>query len=294
MDLYAFIDEQEGCPASSAASSWLRECSRRLDLHPALEVHASLGERSESPSFRVTASRSGDHEYRSPDIAAWTGAGIQTATGWRVDLTSHDYDIQVDLVGGRVLFGLRLGGSWVDRRRKPVYHPASLNPTVAFAMLRMCGAHPDDVFLDPACGGGTLLAERAAVAPARALLGGDIWPRALDYARRNLAAAEAPAMLVRWDAGKLPLRTGSVDQVASNLPFGHRVGRGPTVRDFYRRLIPELTRVLRSGARAALLTSRRRWLNLAIRDSIGCRRERSLRIVLGGKEAFVYVLSRES
>jgi 23S rRNA G2445 N2-methylase RlmL len=161
-------------------------------------------------------------------------------------------------------------------------------------MIQMCGTDPQDVFLDPACGGGTLLAERAALAPARAIIGGDIWPQALECSRRNLDADATPALLVRWDARELPLCSGTVDRAASNLPFGHRIGRGRSVRPFYRRLMPEMLRVLRVGGLAALLTSRRRWMRLVIDDNPNCRRERMLRIVLGGKETFIFVVRRTS
>ena len=80
--------------------------------------------------------------------------------------------------------------------------------------------------------------------------------------------------------------------VASNLPFGHRVGHGPVVRSFYRRLLPELARVLRPGGRAALLTSRRRWLGRFLPDNPKLHPDRRLRLILGGKEAYIFLLSR--
>jgi len=292
MQVYAFIGEHLGCPPDSAAQSWLQHIARGLDLRPALNWHAALHAPVQQPSFRITAARSGRHEYTSPEIAAWVGSAIQAETSWTVDLERCHYDIEVELVDARALFGLRLGERWKDRRKKPVYHPTSLNPTVAYAMISLLGCGPTEVFLDPACGGGTLLTERAAFGPARLLLGGDIWARALGYAAQTLAAANVQASLLRWDAGHLAIRPASVDRVAANLPFGYRTGRGPTVRSFYRRLLPELVRVLRPGGRAALLTSRRRWLSLAISDSPQLQRDRSLRILLGGKEAFIFLLSR--
>jgi 23S rRNA G2445 N2-methylase RlmL len=294
MNVHAFIAEHHGCPSDAAASEWLTDRARQLDLAPAITASAHLREPPEKPSFRISATRTGEHDFSSLDVATWTGAAVEVSTGWRVDLERHDYDIEVELVGDRVLFGLRLGERWMQRRRKQAYHPASLNPTVAYAMIQMCGTDPQDVFLDPACGGGTLLAERAALAPARAIIGGDIWPQALECSRRNLDADATPALLVRWDARELPLCSGTVDRAASNLPFGHRIGRGRSVRPFYRRLMPEMLRVLRVGGLAALLTSRRRWMRLVIDDNPNCRRERMLRIVLGGKETFIFVVRRTS
>jgi 23S rRNA G2445 N2-methylase RlmL len=292
LGLQAFIAEHHGCPADAGASAWLHDRAREIAFEPALAAHASLREAPGQPSFRVTAARSGEHAFTSVDAAAWAGAGVQALTEWSVDLEHWHYHIEVEIAGDRALFGLRLGESWAERRRKPAHHPASLNPTVAYAMIQMCGTQSDDVFLDPACGGGTLLEERAALAPAEAIIGGDIWPPALEYARRNLRASGTEALLVRWDARELPLCSESVARAGSNLPFGHRVGHGPIVRSLYRRLVPEVVRVLVVGGRAALLTSRRRWLRLVIGDNPKCHCERTLRIVLGGKEAFIFVVRR--
>ena len=292
MYLYAFIAEHTGCPPDRSAQLWFEDAARTLDLSPALAHHAALHGPTENPSFRITAARSGHHQYTSPEIAAWVGSGVQAQTSWPVDLEGYDYDIEAELVGDRALFGLRLSARWKDRRPKPVYHPASLNPTVAYAMVSLLGLDPADVFLDPACGGGTLLLERAALAPSRLILGGDIWPTSLDYATQTLAAAGVRASLARWDARHLPLAPASIDRVASNLPFGHRISHGPIVRNFYRRLLPELARVLRPGGRAALLTSRRRWLGRALADDPDLRPDRRMRIILGGKEAYIFLLSR--
>jgi tRNA (guanine6-N2)-methyltransferase len=289
MNIFAFVAEHKGFPRERSARVCFERAGRELRLDPALSRHAGLSAAPDSPSFRITATRCGEHAYISQEIAAWVGTGVQAQTGWGVDLESYDYEIEVELVEDRALFGLHLGPAWRERRAKAVYHPASLNPTVAYAMIRLVGLRDEDVFLDPACGGGTLLAERAALGPARLIVGGDIWPRALEYAQRNLDAAGVRAHLIRWDAGRLSLRDSSVDCTVCNLPFGHRVGRGAVVRSFYHRLLPELARVLRPGGRAALLSSRHRWLGQALADSRGLRQQRRLRIVLGGKQAFIVV-----
>ena len=294
MNVFAYIAEQPGIPADESARAVLEEAARRLDLAPALSKAATLAPFPPSPSFRITAARSGKHEYTSQDVAAWTGAGVQSQTGWRVDLTGYDYEIEVEVVGANALFGLHLGPPWQQRRRKAVHHPASLNPTVAYGMLALMGVGPHDTFLDPVCGGGTLLTERAALGPARLIVGGDLWERAIEYARQNLEAAGAAASLVRWDAGQLPLRTGCIDRAAANLPFGHRIGRGPVVRSFYRRLLPELSRVLRPGGQAVLLTSRRVWLTRALADVRELRRVALRRIILGGKQTYIFLVSRQA
>lgn len=38
--------------------------------------------------------------------------------------------------------------------------------------------------------------------------------------------------MVQWDAGLLPLRTGSIDRVISDMPFGNRCGNGLALLHF--------------------------------------------------------------
>ncbi len=73
MNVYAFIAERKGCPPEAAAEGWLRDFAGQLDLSPALSRHAALHGRPAEPSFRITAVRSGEHEYTSQQVAAWAG-----------------------------------------------------------------------------------------------------------------------------------------------------------------------------------------------------------------------------
>ena len=82
---------------------------------------------------------------------------------------------------------------------------------------------------------------------------------ALSAARAN--AAERPrANLVRWDARALPLGDGSVDCVVSNLPFGKQLSSPAETPALYAGVARELSRILKRGGRAVLLTSEPRLL----------------------------------
>ncbi|PZS02444.1 MAG: hypothetical protein DLM69_04080, partial [Candidatus Chloroheliales bacterium] len=66
--------------------------------------------------------------------------------------------------------------------------PGALNATVAYAMVKLTKPRPDDVFLNLACGSGSLLIERLATVRARLAIGCDIDRAALNHAAANLAA----------------------------------------------------------------------------------------------------------
>jgi len=141
--------------------------------------------------------------------------------------------------------------------------PASLNATVAAAMVRLLAPPGGDVFLDPLCGAGTLLHERVLALPAPALLlGGDIEPRAV--ARATISLAGTPARLAVWDATALPLDAAAADVIACNPPYGRRTGSHEANRALYPRLLAELHRVVRSGGRGAIVTAEKTLLERSL------------------------------
>jgi 23S rRNA G2445 N2-methylase RlmL len=103
--------------------------------------------------------------------------------------------------------------------------PAASHPTIAAALARVAGVRDDDVVWDPFAGSGAELVERALLGPYRALVGGDVDPRALDAARANLAAAGLTAHLEQRDV--LAPAPEGVTLVITNPPMGRRAARSP-------------------------------------------------------------------
>jgi putative N6-adenine-specific DNA methylase len=149
---------------------------------------------------------------------------------------------------------------------------APLRENLAAGILMLAGWQPGEVLLDPMCGGGTFLVEAGAIARGRApgarrafafeklslfdapawqsvkrtlaqeeraprLHGSDIDPKALNAARRNLAAAgvERWATLERIDVLEraAPAPTGVM---VMNPPYGERMGSPEELARFYPKL----------------------------------------------------------
>lgn len=209
-------------------------------------------------TFRVVARKSGNHAFRRVDAQRAVAGAIGTRLP-HLRLVEEEADIEfwLTLIGDVGLVGLRLSG---PKMRQSSSHgfasvPASLKPTVARAMVRLSGPRADDVVLDPFCGAGTLLIERALAADFAALHGGDRDPGAVGKARANAKAAAVPMEIELWDTLSLPLPDASVDVVLTNPPFGKKVKIGGDPDAFYARLIAQLRRVLRPGGRLVLITS---------------------------------------
>jgi SAM-dependent methyltransferase len=148
--------------------------------------------------------------------------------------------------------------------------PGALNAAIASIMASLTQPAPTDVYVNLACGSGTLLIERARLGPAARLLGCDVAPDALECAGRNLAAAALPAAqgpapeLVDWDATALPLDAASVDALTVDLPFGQLVGSHADNATLYPALLTEAARVARPGARLVAITQQVRLFERSV------------------------------
>jgi tRNA (guanine6-N2)-methyltransferase len=143
--------------------------------------------------------------------------------------------------------------------------PGALNACVASVMAGLTRPSQLDVYLNLACGSGTLLVERAALGPTGRLIGCDTDPEALACAERNVAAAGLSGIeLTSWDATALPLDDGSVDALAVDLPFGQLVGSHTENVALYPRLLAEAARVARSGARLVAISHQTRLFERSV------------------------------
>lgn len=169
--------------------------------------------------------------------------------------------------------------------------PGALNATVAHAMVALAGPTPSERFLNAACGSGTLMIERLAMGPARAVLGCDVdWP-ALECARANLRASghTRQASLLTADATRLPFPDRAFETIVADLPFGMLVGSGARNEELYPGFVAEASRVAAPGAVLVVITTARRLFETAM-DDVRDRwtLEKALPIKLSFQKGYLY------
>ncbi|MFH1085445.1 MAG: methyltransferase domain-containing protein, partial [Chloroflexota bacterium] len=152
-------------------------------------------------------------------------------------------------------------------------------------------SQPDagDILLDPFCGAGTILIERALMARYRLLLGGDLDAEALGAAVENIGPRHKPRQLLRWDAQHLPLEARSVNVVVTNLPFGVQIGDPALVRALYPAAVAEMERVLAPAGRLVLLTGEEEQLQSALARHASLTVDKRHRLDLLGQPASIVV-----
>jgi len=268
-DLYYHLGAM---PLSGAVADLeaLQSQVRDLPLDPALALHRQLAPRREHKrtSFRVVvqARDAAWRHYRRVEIQKAVIAGVgRRFPRWRAVEEDADLEFWAQQADRTLVLGLRLSDRHLRHRSYKAAHlPGSLRPTIAHALVFLSGVQEGQVFLDPTCGTGTLLLERARTGRHHLLLGGDLDRAALIAAAANFGPRHRPRGLLHWDASRLPLGDACVDRVAANLPWGGRHGSARTNPSLYTAVLAETARVLRPGGRAVFLTSEGRLLRDAL------------------------------
>src|SRR5262245_23882274 len=214
------------------------------------------------PTYRLVTQMGGTHGYRRVDAGkalAQGLAGIFPAS-WKPADENAAVEVWLTIRGRTAVCGLRLSDKTMRHRPYKVEHqPASLRPTIAAAMVRLAGAGPGDVVLDPMCGAGTILAEQIELSKLRKAGRVETWGGDRDMNMLRAAASNlhrvGPAMLAHWDATRLPLACESVDRVVSNPPFGKQLASEEEIGPLYRAAVRECNRVLKMAGRAVFLVS---------------------------------------
>ncbi|WP_169713621.1 methyltransferase domain-containing protein [Paludifilum halophilum] len=240
-------------------------------------------------SYVVHASRRGKHTYSRFEAAEAAMRGIaRRYPGWiRGNADHHTLAFRLDLQGEDAVFSLRLTDASFRFRGRRSFTPAALRPTIAHALVWCSSPQETDTFVDPCCGSGTILQERM-VYPFSEIRGGDLSEKAIQSARANL---KDDHVVQRWNAGQLPLDSGYVDQFVSNLPFGRQIGNRADLGDRYREWVREMSRVLKPGGNAILLTEEGDLLSRAADQcSLHCRERMRLR--LKGLRPAIYQLQK--
>ena len=201
----------------------------------------------------------------------------------------------------------------------------TLRPALALALLRMAsnahdlagsrqpaGASRDDtgadvtqrgaagILLDPMCGCGTICAQaqcRAAGARSNSMfsIAADIDGHAVALAAHNLRARPRCDVL-QCDARRLPLRSGCIDAIVTDMPFGKRMGDGSMNRELYPAVVREVARCLSdAGGVAVMLSASRRGaiLRNACKAVPGLRWVRGNMLQMGGLQALAAAVAKK-
>ena len=175
----------------------------------------------------------------------------------KVDLQNPQEEFRVIVSGSRCYLGRVLWrsdpGRFAGRRPgdRPFFHPGVMMPRMVRALLNISCVRRNETILDPFCGTGGMIMEALLLGISG--VGSDIDPKMVLGSRMN--ARDAAVLLA--DGRELPFRDESFDAVVTDLPYGQSVAiRARSLDSLYHAALGEITRVLRPGRRAVLVTHR--------------------------------------
>jgi 23S rRNA G2445 N2-methylase RlmL len=273
----------------------LHSATLHADLDAALIAWQRAHHGRQPKTWRVVSQMNGSYDFRRVDAGEAVTSALRRRIPRGMYLVDDDADLEfwLWLGGGVALVGVRLSDATMRHRHYKREHlPASLRPTVAAAMGWLARPTPQDVVLDPFCGAGTLLIERALLTEYNELLGGDIREEAVAMARRNARNASIDAHIRIWDARSLPLDQASVTRILTNLPFGKQIGSREQNKSLYAAVLREFGRILSSDGILVSLTSEDRLWDTLLREQ-GWRTIRKTVLVILGQPASIFVAGRE-
>lgn len=178
----------------------------------------------ESFAVRLRSIQGGEMRHGSSKLEGKLGKFIlDSAKGLRVDLNNPDHLFLGVVLGHRFIFGPvvgEVGGKGFAARlprKKPFYHPSSLQPKLARCMVNLSRASKGRLVLDPFCGTGTILIEAGLMGIEA--MGIDLQRRMVQGAEKNIAYYDVEGIhLIRADSLSPPVK--EIDFVATDPPYG--------------------------------------------------------------------------
>ena len=262
----------------------------RIDFQPYFDICRRVGIRlRKRVTFCVRSRMIGMRNFRRADLQRGVERAFM-AYGWRAIQENPALEIWVEADEARVTISIKLSSSEMARRNyKRANFSTSLRPTVAYSLVQLSDPQPEDIFVDPMCGDGTILIERAYSGRFRYLLGGDISLEAVEAAQTNIGRKYQPRQLFHWDTRTLPLDRRSVDKIVCSLPSGRKGADKSEISELYWELLTECERALKPTGRMVLLTTQRFALDSLLKAQPAFTTKQRFRIDLRARNPWVYV-----
>ncbi|KAF9097407.1 THUMP domain-containing protein 3 [Mortierella sp. AD031] len=236
----------------------------------------------------------------------------------RIEQGQQQGKVGVDFVTMQVGMTLPLALSSCPYRFRPLDGRTSLRIEIAYTILALADPQPGEVVVDTCSGVGTIPIVGAVHYPGSLFTGFEILPfnveraaqnaigmmdkghreertrsRAVVEATNNVRSYSRPSLLL-GDARAVCWRSGSVDLIVSDLPWGKRENSHVYNCKLYPRLIREIIRLLRVNGRAVLITGERKLLQRQLdapfaKPYLRCLHKREITI---GYKVMVFALLR--
>ncbi|WP_186430170.1 methyltransferase [Clostridium sp. BSD9I1] len=219
---------------------------------------------------------------------------LDETSGGNLKNSPSSYEVEIRVVEKNNLCSVfiklyTLKDNRFDYREKAL--PTSINPATAAIAMKSIEKwlRPNAKVIDPFCGVGTMLIERAKLKEYQSLTGVDIFKTGITYAEVNSSLANAKIKLVAEDILEFSPEE-LFDEMISNMPFESKSGAGGLNKKLYSEFVNRIPSLVRPGGMAFLYTVEK---NLLKENLIGNEKFKiidTIKIESGGLTPNVFVI----
>ncbi|KAL0090954.1 putative RNA methylase family UPF0020-domain-containing protein [Phycomyces blakesleeanus] len=274
-----------------------------------------------APTFRATFHKGQlKNSAQSQKLAGYIGfAFSQRHPDWKVKLTEYDQEVvalwfrstekaMLERLAscadhgedGHIVLLLGLTIPIKDPKYRNRVHVGrtSLNPCIAYCLARLADPKPGQVILDMCCGTGTIPLEGASKYPSTMWIGSEVNLRTLCVkAKGNLEHSGVNNVdLMVGDGRCLALRSGCIDTVVCDWPWGLREGSYSAIQKLYPKFIKQIGRVLPTHGKALIVTQGQKLFNRVLAYSWSkdmWTTDSIIPIGIGGYDVYLYILIKK-
>jgi tRNA (guanine10-N2)-dimethyltransferase len=177
--------------------------------------------------------------------------------GMKIDLTKPENIVRVYITKKTCYIGLlkfrQEKKQFRDRlpNKRPFFMPVVMLPKLSRAIVNLASLR-SGLLLDPMCGTGSFLIEAGFMG--LEICGMDYYRDIVEGCRRNLEFFNLDGEVLEGDAREMPFRNRTFDAVVTDYPY-FKATRSGTEEELYSKSLEEISRVLKIGGRAIVVTN---------------------------------------
>ena len=291
--LFLVVKHFPNMTRSRGSLTTIRNSLTRLNIKEVLACCRQVGinMRKRVP-FRVISRMSGFRNFQKRDLQQIVERSL-IDRGWYLTHSTSDLDVWVEVHGQDGYINIKLSKvEMAQRSDKQKRLPQSIKPTLAYGIVWLSQPNANDIVLDPMCGAGTILLERAFSGRYRYLIGGDVSKAALDAAQINFGRQHQPRQFFHWDAQSLPLQSNSVDKIVCNLPVIDRNESTSQLSNLYKKCLLQCEAVLKPRGKIVLLTLHAALLDRILQQQKSLAVRQQVNVDVGRKRGRIFVIGK--
>lgn len=179
-------------------------------------------------------------------------------TGYKIDVHNPEVTVLAYRTCGKIIAGIEYPLKRSFSKRRPQYrlffHPTSMNPKLARALVNLSHVKKGLTLLDPFCGSGGILIEAGLIGVN--VLGSDIEAKMVEGCRQNLSFYGIKGSIKQADALRLGDYYSKVDAVVTDPPYARSSYVSEYREDmaaFYEKFLKSASEVLDAGRRLVMV-----------------------------------------